>query len=325
MKSLLKVLLITGIAAISATGLSVGTYFVADTLAPKPGSDVVENPGKDLVVNFFAGTKNVATDGVLFNISDEDNSKKYISAGYAVQFEDDSFGFMYDLVNRGAEYDIISFRIGIKDATVVKYQFLDTLEGHGETAEKVEGKEMFVGYQLGGPDVDAGVTGDAYNSQKWAVDFALTDCAKRNAAEILGSGSTFTPSKYVTALFPDRTAVAEEFFTDFNDPKHVIYEASKVTFSDNTTGFYYLLQNYYPEYDSIKFAIGIIDNTVVGYKYVELIDGHGVGEEQVDGNKKIFIGYQLGGEDVYGGVTVMDTYDSMKVAIDIALADCQGR
>ena len=141
MKSLLKVLLITGIAAISATGLSVGTYFVADTLASKPGSDV-ENPGKDLVVNFFAGTKNVATDGVLFNISDEDNSKKYISAGYAVQFEDDSFGFMYDLVNRGAEYDIISFRIGIKDATVVKYQFLDTLEGHGETAEKVEGKEM---------------------------------------------------------------------------------------------------------------------------------------------------------------------------------------
>ena len=97
MKSLLKVLLITGIAVISATGLSVGTYFVADTLASKPGSDVVENPGKDLVVNFFAGTKNVATDGVLFNISDEDNSKKYISAGYAVQFEDDSFGFMYDL------------------------------------------------------------------------------------------------------------------------------------------------------------------------------------------------------------------------------------
>ena len=55
------------------------------------------------------------------------------------------------------------------------------------------------------------------------------------------------------------------------------------------------------------------------------MDGHGVGEEQVDGNKKIFIGYQLGGEDVDGGVTVMDTYDSMKVAIDIALADCQGR
>ena len=138
-------------------------------------------------------------------------------------------------------------------------------------------------------------------------------------------GSDFAPSKYITAVFPDRTAVAEEFFTDFNDPKHVIYEASKVTFSDNKTGFYYLLQNYYPEYDSIKFAIGIIDNTIVGYKYVELMDGHGVGEEQVDGNKKIFIGYQLGGEDVYGGVTVMDTYDSMKVAIDIALADCQGR
>ena len=55
------------------------------------------------------------------------------------------------------------------------------------------------------------------------------------------------------------------------------------------------------------------------------MDGHGVGEEQVDGNKKIFIGYKLGGEDVYGGVTVMDTYDSMKAAIDIALADCQGR
>ena len=86
-----------------------------------------------------------------------------------------------------------------------------------------------------------------------------------------------------------------------------------------------MLQNYNPTYDSIKFAIGIIDNTVVGYKYVELMDGEGRGEEQVYGNKKIFIGYQLGGEDVYGGVTVMDTYDSMKVAIDIALKDCQGR
>ena len=55
MKSLLKVLLITGIAVISATGLSVGTYFVADTLASKPGSDVVENPDKDLVVNILSG------------------------------------------------------------------------------------------------------------------------------------------------------------------------------------------------------------------------------------------------------------------------------
>lgn len=131
-------------------------------------------------------------------------------------------------------------------------------------------------------------------------------------------------NKTATALFSSEGIKDEEVYTDFEDTKRIQY-GSKLTLNDDSNAFYYELRNVGADYDFVDFAIGIQNNVVIKYKYLGLIDGHGVGEAEIDGNAEIFIGYSLGGEDVLGGVTVMDTYNTMKKAIDKALEDAQRR
>ena len=327
MKKELSALLICGCAALVMAGGVVGTYYGLNPIK-KNGSDTTE-PVEEVIpeeVKAFYG-ENVKR-AKTFEASE---TQGYVLSSYAVQLADSKVGFYYKLSNAPAKptYDEFTFAIGVTDNTVTKYKFIEQLSGEGHGVDEVQGNTtIFIGYKLGGEDVTGGLstTSDSYTTMKKAVDAALKDCKDKDASSILGVTPGVQLSKEIEAMFGADNPTAEVDFTSEVTSSY-IEVGKKVTLGDGTFAYYYQLTTVpaNPVYDKVRFSIGIKNETVTNYKYIELIEGEGHGDEVVYNNKRIFIGYTLGGEDVTGGVTVMDTYGSMKKAVDAALTDCKER
>jgi uncharacterized protein with FMN-binding domain len=155
---------------------------------------------------------------------------------------------------------------------------------------------------------------------KLAVDAALTYAASRTAYH--GSGQSTLPpaSDDVLTIFNSaKTSEAIEVTGEY------FIKAEKVTLADaSVKAFYYQLKSAKGFEGQLKFAIGIENGTVTGYKFLSNIDENELGYNAAKSSKTVFVGYTTEGcGDVLVGATY--TYNSMKLAVDAALADAATR
>ena len=255
--------------------------------------------------------------------TDDFSGNSYINAGAAVALKDDSVSAFYYELQSGKGFDgSLKFAIGVENGVVTKYKFISNIDENelGYNAAK-SSKNVFVGYSLasGGGDVLTGTT-ITYNSMKLAVDAALTDVASRTAYH--GSGQSTLPpaSDDVLTIFNSaKTSEAIEVTGEY------FIKAEKVTLADaSVKAFYYQLKSAKGFDGQLKFAIGIENGTVTGYKFLSNIDENELGYNAAKSSKTVFVGYTTeGGGDVLVGATY--TYNSMKLAVDAALADAATR
>lgn len=125
----------------------------------------------------------------------------------------------------------------------------------------------------------------------------------------------------VTTMFP--TATAATALTDTDSP--YILAAYEVTLEDKSTAYAYDLESAKGFSGSLEFAIGVQDNVVVSYSFIENINEDNMGLGQAEKLTDLFVGYSLDNTDIETSMTTSHTYSGMETAVQAALEDAQAR
>ncbi len=129
----------------------------------------------------------------------------------------------------------------------------------------------------------------------------------------------------VKEMFSEYEITSCEELTDFSsDNAPYINSAYMASTSSSSKVFYYDLTTTdgFIKGAKLNFAIGIENNAVTHYQYIENISEHALGENMAESTPDLFVGYP-DDSTVTAGTTY--TYNGMKAAVDAALSDAAGR